>query len=222
MVASYTQLLAETVKDDLGKDAKEYIDYAVDGAVRMQHLISDLLDYSRLTRAKAPFTSLAADDLVAYAVKNLQVAIAEGGARVLVDPLPAIRGNASQLIQLFQNLIANAIKFRSDRPPEVHVTAVRRTGATEFVVRDNGIGFDPKYAAKIFVIFHRLHARGKYPGTGIGLAVCKRIVEHHGGKIWVDSTPGAGTTFHFTIADESVAATTSRIEEEAEHDANQV
>jgi signal transduction histidine kinase len=203
MVASYTQLLAEHAKDRLDRDAHEYIEYAVDGAVRMQSLISDLLAYSRVTRAgmKGP-ALLATDDVVDKARRNLQVAIAESGARVTQDPLPPIRGNPTQLVQLFQNLIGNAIKFRGERPPEVHVGAVRRDDAVEFSVRDNGIGFDPKYAPKIFVIFRRLHARGKYPGTGIGLAVCKKIVEHHGGRIWVESAPGVGTTFFFTLSDQ--------------------
>jgi len=140
------------------------------------------------------------------AVANLDRAIQDHAAQVSCDSMPTVSGDAVQLTQLFQNLIGNAIKFRGTARPEIHVTAERRDGAIEFAVRDNGIGFDPKYAPKVFVIFQRLHARGKYPGTGIGLAVCKRIVENHGGRIWVDSTPGKGTTFFFTIADEPLAA----------------
>jgi len=206
MVASYTQLLADTTKHQLQKDAREYIDFAIDGAVRMQKLIADLLAYSRVGRTDLHPAPIATNETAAQAIANLQLAIADSGAKIVTDPLPPVIGHRSQLIQLFQNLIGNAIKFRGTAPPEIHVTAERRDGAVEFAVRDNGIGFDPKYAPKIFVIFQRLHARGKYPGTGIGLAVCKRIVENHGGRIWVDSTPGKGTTFFFTIADEPLAA----------------
>jgi signal transduction histidine kinase len=206
MVASYTQLLAESTKDQLQADAREYIDYAIDGAVRMQNLIADLLAYSRVGRTEIRPAPVATDEIAAQAVANLGLAIADSGAKVVVDPLPPVVGHRTLLIQLFQNLIGNAIKFRGTVPPEIHVTAELRAGAVEFAVRDNGIGFDPKYAPKVFVIFQRLHARGKYPGTGIGLAVCKRIVENHGGRIWVDSTPGKGTTFFFTIAEQQPAA----------------
>jgi signal transduction histidine kinase len=201
MVASYTQLLAEHTKGQLDRDAEDYIDYAVDGAVRMQALIGDLLAYSRVSRTGLKVEPLDCADVVARALHNLKMAITESGARVTCDPFPPIVGSKSQLAQLFQNLIGNAIKFRGERPPAIHVGAVRRNGAVELSVRDNGIGFEPKYAPKVFVIFSRLHARGKYPGTGIGLAVCKKIVEHHGGRIWVESAPGVGTTFFFTIPD---------------------
>ncbi len=221
MVASYTQLLAETTKGTLGRDAQDYVDYAIDGALRMQNLINDLLAYSRVSRANTAFVPLDVASVVAQALKNLELAIAESGARVVVDAMPSLPGHSSQLIQLFQNLIANAVKFRSERTPEIHITAVRLGDATEFAVRDNGIGFDPKYAPKVFVIFHRLHARGRYPGTGIGLAVCKRIVEHHGGQIRVESTPGKGTTFYFTLAHEPVGAPTAKMEEDSAHDAIQ-
>jgi light-regulated signal transduction histidine kinase (bacteriophytochrome) len=216
MVASYTQLLAQSQQDRLGKDAKEYIGYAIDGATRMQNLISDLLRYSRLASEPTPLVALSPQDVLAAACKNLEVAARESGATITADPLPTVRGNKSQLVQLFQNLIGNALKFRGERPPIVHVSAAPRPdGCVEFSVQDNGVGFDPKYAAKIFIIFQRLHARGKYPGTGIGLAVCKKIVERHGGTIWVDSTPGVGTTFHFTLPQDDVA--TSACEEEV-HD----
>lgn len=199
MVASYTQLLAEQTKGTLDRDAQDYIGFAVDGALRMQALISDLLAYSRVSRAGLAVEELVAGDVVAHALKNLEVAIAESGARVTIDPLPAVRASRTQLLQLFQNLIGNAIKFRGERSPHIQVGAEHQDGAVTFSVRDNGIGFDPKYAPKIFVIFRRLHARGKYPGTGIGLAVCKKIVEQHGGRIWVESKPGVGTEFFFTI-----------------------
>ncbi len=201
MVASYTQLLSEHSKGTLDRDAQDYIAYAVDGALRMQALIGDLLAYSRVSRPGLKADPIAAGDVVTHALKNLQVAITESGVRITHDPLPPIRGNQTQLAQLFQNLIGNAIKFRGERPPEIHIGVTRRADAVEFSVRDNGIGFDPKYAPKVFVIFHRLHARGKYPGTGIGLSICKKIVEQHGGRIWVESAPGVGTTFFFTIPD---------------------
>jgi light-regulated signal transduction histidine kinase (bacteriophytochrome) len=216
MVASYTQLLAETSRDKLDRDARQFIDYAVDGALRMQRLISDLLAYSRLGRGDIRMTDLELDDVMTQATKNLEVALAESGARIVCDRLPTVRGNASQLTQLFQNLIGNAIKFRGAEPPEVEVRVRQTDGAYELAVRDNGIGFDPKYAAKIFVIFQRLHARGRYPGTGIGLAVCKKIVEHHGGRIWVESAPGRGTTFFFTVPDAPIDIVTPTKEEHHE------
>lgn len=206
MVASYTQLLAKGEQDRLRPEAKEYIAFAIDGATRMQSLISDLLRYSRLASEPTPLVPLEPEDLLATVRKNLEVAISENGAVVTADPLPVVRGNESQLVQLLQNLVANAIKFRGEQPPVVHVSAVSRGDFIEFAVRDNGVGFDPKYAPKIFVIFQRLHARGKYPGTGIGLAVCKKIVERHGGTIWVESAPGAGTTFFFTLPRGDAAA----------------
>lgn len=214
MVASYTQLLAEATKDRLDADARDYIHYAVDGALRMQDLIGDLLAYSRVGRSDLRPAPVATAEVAAQVAANLRLALEDSGGRIVIDPLPDVVGHRSQLLQLFQNLIGNALKFRGTRPPEIHVSATRREDATEFSVRDNGIGFDPKYAPKIFVIFQRLHARGKYPGTGIGLAVCKRIVENHGGRIWVDSVPGEGTTFFFTIADAPLAATTPRTEDE--------
>jgi len=215
MVASYTQLLAETHEHQLGPDAQQYIRYAVDGALRMQTLISDLLAYARVTRTPTPPKAVASSQLLSQALDNLQVAVKEGDVRVTHDELPTVRCNSSQLVQLFQNLVGNAIKFRGERPPEIHVGAVRRDGEIEFSVRDNGIGFDPKYAAKIFIIFQRLHTRGKYSGTGIGLAVCKKIVEHHGGRIWVESTAGQGSTFFFTIPETRPEADTK---EEVRHD----
>jgi len=138
---------------------------------------------------------------VQEALTNLQASIGESGAAVQVDPLPAVRADAVQLTQLFQNLIANAIKFRSDRPPEVHVGARREQDAWLFWVRDNGIGIESQYAERIFMIFQRLHTRKTYPGTGIGLAICKRIVERHGGRIWVESQPGQSSAFYFTLPD---------------------
>lgn len=199
MVASYTQLLARRYKGKLDEDADEFIAYAVDGATRMQRLINDLLAYSRVgTRGRefAPVDSEAVFDRV---VADLGAAIRESGASVTRDKLPTVLADASQLGQVFQNLVGNAIKFRGQDPPRVHVSARREGEEWVFSVRDNGIGIEPQYHERIFVIFQRLHTQAEYPGTGMGLAICKKIVERHGGRIWVDSQPGQGSTFYFTI-----------------------
>jgi PAS domain S-box-containing protein len=199
MVASYTQLLGRRYKGKLDADADEFIGYAVDGATRMQQLINALLDYSRVgTRGKSSEPT-DCEDVLNHAVANLQAAIEENGAVVTHDQLPTVMADATQMVQLFQNLIGNAIKFHSDRRPEVHVRAERNGTECIFSVRDNGIGIDPQYFDRIFVIFQRLHGRGEYPGTGIGLAICKKIIERHKGRIWVESQPGKGATFYFTI-----------------------
>ncbi len=205
MVSSYTQLLARRYKDKLDSDAGEFIHYAVDGANRMQTLINDLLAYSRVgTRGKelAPTDTARVFDA---ARDNLMKAIEESSAEVTSDNLPTVMGDESQLVQLFQNLIGNAIKFRGERPVKVHVGAERRDGEWLFSVSDNGIGIDSQYAERIFVIFQRLHGKAEYSGTGIGLAVCKKIVERHGGRIWVESAgPGEGSTFYFTLPPKEV------------------
>ena len=165
----------------------------------MQQLINDLLEFSRVgTRAKE-LKPTACEDVLSQVLQNLKVAIAECQAVVTHDPLPTIMGDEIQLMQLFQNLIANAIKFRREEPPKVHVSAEHREKEWIFSVRDNGIGMEPEYFDRIFMIFQRLHSRSEYPGTGIGLAVCKKIADRHGGRIWVESTLGVGTTFYFTI-----------------------
>ena len=199
MVASYTQLLARRYKGKLDSDADEFIGYAVDGAIRMQRLINDLLTYSRVTAQDKVFERVDCNGILEEALSNLRVAVEENRAVVTHDPLPTVMADGGQLGQLFQNLIGNAIKFRGKEPPQVYVSAERRTGEWLFSVRDNGIGVDPQYAERIFVIFQRLHNREEYPGTGIGLALCKKIVERHGGRIWVASQTGQGTTFHFTL-----------------------
>ncbi|MEO5956281.1 MAG: ATP-binding protein [Nitrospiraceae bacterium] len=199
MVASYTQLLARRYKGKLDSDAEEFIGYAVDGANRMQRLINDLLAYSRVTSQGKVFERVDCNGLLEEVLGNLRVAVEESRAVVTHDPLPTVMADGRQLGQLFQNLISNAIKFRSGEPPQVYVSAERRTGEWLFSVRDNGIGVDPQYAERIFVIFQRLHNREEYPGTGIGLAICKKIVERHGGRIWVTSQTGQGAAVHFTL-----------------------
>jgi light-regulated signal transduction histidine kinase (bacteriophytochrome) len=199
MVSSYTQLLARRYRGKLGEDADEFIGYAVDGANRMQILINDLLQYSRVGTRGKPLSPTDTNAVFEAARANLRVAIEESGAEVTADSLPTVMGDATQLVQLFQNLISNAIKFRGEEPPRVHVGAENRGGHWLFSVRDNGIGIEEQYLERIFVIFQRLHARKEYSGTGIGLAVCKKIVERHGGKIQVESEPGKGSTFYFTL-----------------------
>jgi PAS domain S-box-containing protein len=199
MVASYMQLLERRYKDKLDSDAKEFINYAVDGSKRMQRLINDLLMYSRVGTRGKPFEQTDCNTVLDKALNNLKIAIEERKALVTHDPLPTVMGDPTQLIQLFQNLIGNAIKFCNGRRPEVHIGVESKSGDWLFSVRDNGIGIAPEYFERIFVIFQRLHNKEEYSGTGIGLAVCKKIVERHGGRIWVESELGKGTTFYFTI-----------------------
>ncbi|MEE8359163.1 MAG: ATP-binding protein [Candidatus Hydrothermarchaeales archaeon] len=199
MVASYVQLIERKYKDKLDKDAEDFIAFAVDGATRMREMINDLLAYSRVGTKGKPFMMINSTTVLDHAISNLKAAIEENSAVITYDPLPTIMVDDLQLIQLFQNLIANAIKFRGDDPPNVHISANLKDEEWVFSVRDTGIGINPEYAERIFVIFQRLHGRGEYPGTGIGLAVCKRIVERHGGSIWIESEPEKGSTFYFTI-----------------------
>ena len=199
MVSSYTQLLAQRYEGQLDEKAKKYIDYAVDGAVRMQRLINDLLAYSRVnTQGKTP-EMIDSHAVLGESLRNLSVALEENRAIVINDDLPMVRADAAQMLQLFQNLIGNAIKFRGTDLPRIHVSASDFGLEWRFSVKDNGIGIDAKYADKVFVIFQRLHTRQEFPGTGIGLAICKRIVERHGGRIWYESEPGKGSTFYFTL-----------------------
>jgi PAS domain S-box-containing protein len=199
MVASYTQLLARRYKGKLDADADEFIGYAVDGATRMRQLINALLDYSRVGTRGKPFGPTSCEEILNQAIANLQASIKENNAVVTHDHLPTVMADATQMIQLFQNLVGNAIKFHSEKKPRVHVGAERNGTEWIFSVRDNGIGIDPQYFDRIFVIFQRLHSRGEYPGTGIGLAICKKIIERHKGRIWVESQPENGATFYFTI-----------------------
>jgi PAS domain S-box-containing protein len=199
MVASYTQLLARRYEGKLDADADEFIGYAVDGANRMQRLINDLLAYSGVGSNGETFEPTDYAAILDAACANLRAPIDETGAVVTHDPLPTERGDQTQLVQLFQNLVGNSIKYRNDAPPHIHVSARRQNGEWVFAVKDNGIGIDPQFSERIFTIFQRLHTQAEHPGTGVGLAISKKIVERHGGRIWVKSRPGRGSTFYFTI-----------------------
>ena len=199
MVTSYVQLLSKRYKAKLDADANEFIDFAVDGAVRMRKLINDLLTYSRVGTQGKELSPTDSEAVLAQSVNDLKVTIEENGALVTHDPLPTVMADSPQLEQLFQNLIGNAIKFRGNEPPHVHISASRNGKGWIFSIRDNGIGFAPEYSERVFVIFQRLHSRQEYAGTGIGLAICKKIVERHGGHIWVESDVGKGAIFRFTI-----------------------
>ena len=199
MVTSYVQLLARRYQGQLDDDADEFIHYAVDGVSRMQELIHALLSYSRVgTRGKPPRPTNC-ERIVDLTLANLQVAIEESGAMVTRDPLPTVTADSSQLLQVFQNLIGNAIKFRGHEAPRIHVGAERRGDEWLFWVGDNGMGIDPQYHERVFAVFQRLHSREEHPGAGIGLAICRRIVQRHGGRMWVESDLGKGATFYFTI-----------------------
>ena len=199
MVASYTQLLARRYMGKLGGEADEFIGFAVDGATRMQQLIQDLLSYSRLTTKGKAFNFTQAEVACNSALENLHASIKESNAQVSIETLPGVFADTTQLTQLFQNLIGNAIKYRNERRPEIRVAAKPNGNEWTFSVQDNGIGIEPQYSERIFQMFQRLHTRAEYSGTGIGLAVCRKIVERHGGRIWVESQPGKGSIFLFTI-----------------------
>ena len=217
MITSYTQLIAKRYEDKLDDDAREFINFAVDGAHRMQRLINDLLAYSRVGSKGKPLEPVPGADCLKGALDNLKVAIDESKATVTFDALPALMGDSVQLTQLLQNLVGNALKFRSNAPPCIHIGIERRHAPScpvptaqspvrqekpeewVFSVRDNGIGIEPQYFDRIFVIFQRLHTQDQYPGTGIGLAICKKIVERHCGRMWVESKPGEGSQFFFSL-----------------------
>ena len=199
MVTSYTKLLARRYKGRLDRDADEFINYAVDGAVRMEQLIEDLLLYSRMGVRDLLFKPVDCEIVLTRALANLQTALQESGALVTHDPLPTVMGDDTQLVQVFQNLIGNGIKFRGEMTPCVHVSVNERPEEWVFAIQDNGMGIDPQYADLIFVIFQRLHSRAEYSGSGIGLAICKKVVESHAGRIWLESQLGKGATFYFTI-----------------------
>jgi signal transduction histidine kinase len=199
MVATYTQLLSERYRGKLDENADKYIHYAVDGALRMQKLVQDLLAFSRVGRQGAAPRSTDCNVVLRSALQNLEAAIQESGAVVKADQLPVLVVDSAQLTQVFQNLIGNAIKFRGESAPSIQVRAERKDKEWTFLVADNGIGIAPDQAENVFVIFRRLHTREEYAGNGIGLSICKKIIEHHGGRIWFESQPGHGSTFKFTV-----------------------
>jgi PAS domain S-box-containing protein len=198
-VAGMVQLLQRRYQGQLDERADEYIHHAVEAADRMQSLINDLLAFSRVGRRSNPIEPVESKICLGVALRNLAVAIHESNALITADALPVVRADSTQLVQLFQNLIANGIKFQSRKEPQIHISAKLVKDAWLFSVQDNGIGIEPQYFERIFLVFQRLHTRREYPGTGIGLAICKKIVERHGGSIWVESMPGVGSTFYFTL-----------------------
>lgn len=198
-IASFCNLLESRYAEKLDDKAGTYLHYIVDGALRMQALVNDLLHYSRVATRGKEFAPTNTAELLQEALSNLEVALAESEASVTYDTLPQLNGDRAQLVRLLQNLVGNSVKYRGDEAPRIHVGVVQVGDEWEFSVQDNGIGIAPEYAERIFVIFQRLHTREEYGGTGIGLAVCKKIVERHGGRIWVESQEGAGATFRFTL-----------------------
>jgi signal transduction histidine kinase len=208
-VSGFVELLRRNLEKSLDAKTSEYMNFSIEGAKRMQSLINGLLEYSRIgTQGKKP-QKMNSKEALDEAMVRLHASINESGAKITADNLPVVYFDDLQLTRLFQNLIGNAIKFRSGQTPQIHVSAVRQDADPKmgglrhwrFAVRDNGIGIEPQYAERIFMIFQRLHTRKTYPGTGIGLSICKKIVERHGGKIWVESTQGGGSTFYFTVPD---------------------
>jgi signal transduction histidine kinase len=199
MVATYTQLLSERYSGKLDEQADKYIHYAVDGAVRMQTLIQDLLAFSRAGRQGTELKATDSNAILKAALIDLAGAVQESGAVINYEELPAVMGNSLQLQQVFQNLLANAIKFRGIEPPVIEISASQTDAECTFSFSDNGIGISAEHAETIFVVFQRLHTREEYAGNGIGLSICKRIIERHGGKIWIESSPQGGTTFKFTL-----------------------
>jgi light-regulated signal transduction histidine kinase (bacteriophytochrome) len=200
-VASFCQMLERRYSGQLDERADQYIHFAVDGAKRMQQLINDLLEFSRVGRVSTPLVDVDLNDCLRNALFSLEAAREEAAAEITAADLPTVHGEAPLLTQLLQNLIGNAIKFRSQEPPRITITAGEGDGFWEFSCTDNGIGIEPEYADRVFLIFQRLHAKEVYTGTGIGLAMCKKIVEYHGGRIWVDESPRTepGTTIHWTL-----------------------
>ena len=207
MVTSYLQLIERRYTERLDHDGREFIGFAVDGAKRMKALIRDLLEFSRAGSVVANFRTVPANSILQNALDNLKTAIQESGARVTADPLPTITAEPILLAQVFQNLIGNAIKFhREGAPPDIHISVEHKISEFIFAVKDNGIGIESRHLERIFRIFERLHTNEEYVGSGIGLAITRKIVERHGGKIWVESQTGTGSTFYFSISSETVLA----------------
>jgi signal transduction histidine kinase len=199
MVTSYVQLLEKRYKGKLDPDADEFIGYIVEGTKRMKLLLAALLDCSRLDTGGHPLQMVECEKVLENALQNLRMVLDETKGNVTHNPLPAIMADETQMVQLFQNLIGNGLKFHGPQPPLIHISAKQEGTNWIFSFQDNGIGIDPQYFEKIFVIFQRLHGRDKYPGTGIGLTIAKKIVERHGGQIWVESVKESGTAFYFTV-----------------------
>jgi PAS domain S-box-containing protein len=199
MVVTYTDRLTEHLEGRLDKRSQDWANYVVEGASRMQSLIEGLLEFSRVRPEQAEFTDVDCEIVLRRTLANLQAAVQESGARVTHDPLPTLSADSLQLLQLFQNLIGNALKFRGDCTPVIHIGCSPEGRGWHFAVSDNGIGIDAADADRIFVLFQRLHSKDEYSGAGIGLALCKKIVDAHGGRMWVESEPGAGATFHWTL-----------------------
>jgi light-regulated signal transduction histidine kinase (bacteriophytochrome) len=199
MISSYTQLLLRRYGDRFDSEAREFMDFVIDGATRMKQLIEDILVYSRVGTRTREFRRTPSESALAKALVNLRASIEDCGAAVTHGMLPEVEADEAQLVQLFQNLIGNALKFRGAEPPRIDVTAAAVPDAWEFTVRDNGIGIESQYFERIFMVFQRLHSKGEYPGTGIGLAICKKVVDRHGGRIRVESRLGEGSAFFFTL-----------------------
>jgi signal transduction histidine kinase len=204
MISMYAQMITQRHQGKLGPETDEFLGYIVEGANRIQELLQNLLDYSRVQTRGKPFTAIACDEVLAQVLRALHVSIEETQAVVTSDPLPTVTADRIQLGQLVQNLLSNALKFHGTKPPRIHIAAKPNGQEWLFSVQDQGIGLDPQFAERIFVIFQRLHTRREYPGTGLGLALCKRIIEQHGGRIWVESQPGSGATFFFTLPIEPI------------------
>ncbi|MFT5366632.1 MAG: PAS domain S-box-containing protein [Candidatus Latescibacterota bacterium] len=200
VITNYLQLFERQFDKDLPEGAKGYIHRVINGATRMKTLINDLLSYSRITTQAKPFERVDVAQVIENVKDDLEMAISESNVKISHDPLPTVLGDETQIKQVFQNLINNAIKFRGETIPEIHISVLETKTHHQFAISDNGIGIDPKFYERIFAIFQRLHTREEYQGTGIGLAICKKIIEHHDGNIWVESAPGQGATFSFTIS----------------------
>jgi light-regulated signal transduction histidine kinase (bacteriophytochrome) len=199
MITSYLQLLQRKYQGNLDDKADKYINFAIDGAARMQNLIIDLLEYSRVGTVDEEPESIDCEFILDKVLSNIKAVIKENNATISHDPLPEVMADSTQLVQVFQNLILNGIKFHGEETPKIHIAAEKKASEWVFSVQDNGIGIDPQYSERIFEIFKRLNSRERYPGTGIGLAICKKIIERHGGRIWVESELGKGSTFYFTL-----------------------
>ena len=208
MVTSYVQLLSRRYSGALDSNADEFITFAIDGCNRMSTMLRDLLDYSKVGAGARPQNSISAEDALNAALANLEVAIEESSAIVTHDPLPVVTADTTLLVQVFQNLIGNAIKYRSATAPRIHVSATASNGTERiFSIQDNGMGIAPQHFERIFVLFQRLHGPTELSGTGIGLATCKKIVERQGGRIWVESEPEEGSTFYFSLPEREISPT---------------